>query len=86
MSVLDANGDTVWQQFHASAPTPSLSIDLNATGVAVRIELNGILSLAEVQVFGAEASNGNGGGLPPVNGVTSDIIVAPIIMLLLSED
>ena len=42
----------MYSQFFANHPDPSLTINLNVTGSTVRVELDGILSLAEVQVFG----------------------------------
>lgn len=50
--VLNDNGATVYSQFFADHPDPSLTINLNVTGSTVRVELDGILSLAEVQIFG----------------------------------
>ena len=51
--VLNDNGATVYSQFFADHPEPTLTINLNnITGSTVRVELDGILSLAEVQVFG----------------------------------
>jgi len=52
VSVLDENDDVVWTQFYTESPSPDLTIDLNTRGKKVKINLNGRLSLAEVQVYG----------------------------------
>ena len=52
VSVLDEDDNVVWTQFYTESPEPMLTIDLNATGKKVRVNLDGILSLAEVQVYG----------------------------------
>lgn len=49
--VLNDDGETVYSQFFADHPEPNLTINLNVTGSTVRVELDGVLSLAEVQVF-----------------------------------
>ena len=51
VSVLDEQGSVVWSELYEDYPSPSLSIDLSVTGKTVRVSLEGILSLAEVQVF-----------------------------------
>ncbi len=60
LSVLNENGAIVWSQTYSSAPNPSQTINLNATGKTVRISVNNYLHLAEVQVFGTATSGGNG--------------------------
>ena len=52
VSVLDANNKVVWTRFYSNPPSPSLTINLDAIGRKVRVNLDGILSLAEVKVFG----------------------------------
>lgn len=52
VSLLDEDDNVVWTQFYSSTPSPSIVIDVNAVGKKVRVNLNGILSLAEVRVLG----------------------------------
>ena len=52
VSVLNDSGNVVWSQSYSSAPTPSNTININETGRTVRVNVNGTLSLAEVQVMG----------------------------------
>jgi len=52
VSVLDADDKIVWTRFYSNPPSPSLNINLDAIGQKVRVNLDGILSLAEVRVFG----------------------------------
>ena len=53
VSVLNDGGNIVWSQSYSSAPTPTNTINVNATGRTVRVSLNGTLSLAEVEVLGS---------------------------------
>lgn len=56
VSMLDSEGNIVWQSNYSAPPMPSLHIALpgNITAEVVKVRLNGsnYLSLAEVQVFG----------------------------------
>ena len=55
VSILDANGQTVFSQFFSETPNPSNIVNVgNVVGTTVRVQLAGAnpLSLAEVQVFG----------------------------------
>ncbi|MEM1121017.1 MAG: discoidin domain-containing protein, partial [Bacteroidota bacterium] len=61
VSVLDSIDQLVWHRFYPSAPNPSLSINLDTRGRKVKINLDGILSMAEVKVFGTGIP-GTGGG------------------------
>ena len=55
VSVLDDNDNVVWTKFYSAYPSPSLTIDVNTLGKKLRINRNGVLSLAEVNVYGASA-------------------------------
>jgi len=59
VSVLNENDAVVWSQFYANHPSPSLSINLDAVGKSVRVNLNGTLSLAEVKVYGTAGNSNN---------------------------
>ena len=55
VSILDANGQTVFSRFFSGPPNPSNVINVgNVVGTTVRVQLADAnpLSLAEVQVFG----------------------------------
>jgi hypothetical protein len=52
VSVLDANDNVVWTQFYTETPDSTLTINLDTVGKKVKVNLNGTLSLAEVEVFG----------------------------------
>ena len=56
VTVLDENDNAVWTEYYADEPDSVMRIAPNATGKKVRISLSGILSLAEVQVFGIETA------------------------------
>ena len=51
VSVLDEDGNIVFSELYEDYPSPSLNINLSVTGKTVKVSLDGILSLAEVQVF-----------------------------------
>ncbi|RVU83719.1 hypothetical protein EOL70_15450 [Leucothrix sargassi] len=55
VSVLDDNDNVVWTQIYTAPPSPSLTINLDSVGKKVKINLNGTLSLAEVEVYGTSA-------------------------------
>ncbi len=59
VSVLDENNDVVWTQFYSNYPESELTINLNATGQSVKINRNGVLSLAEVRVYGTAGTQAN---------------------------
>jgi len=80
VSVLDANDKVVWTRYYSAPPSPSLTINLDAVGRKVRVNLDGILSLAEVKVFGTSENSGNSGnagnsGSSGNAGNTSDKVV-----------
>jgi len=54
VSVLDDRGNTVWSDYYSDAPTTRNVISLAAIGRTVRVSLDGVLSLAEVEVMGIE--------------------------------
>jgi len=56
VSVLDEDDNVVWTQFYSQSSNSPLVIDLDTVGKKVRINLNGTLSLAEVEVYGSEAN------------------------------
>jgi len=51
VSVLDDEENVIWSELYSDSPAPSLTIDLSVTGSTVRVSQDGVLSLAEVQVF-----------------------------------
>ena len=57
VSVLDEGGSIVWTKYYSEIPSPSLTINLDASGKSVRVNLDGILSLAEVKVFGSSLTD-----------------------------
>lgn len=52
VSVLDASDNVVWTKFYSNYPESILTIDLDTTGKKVKVNRNGVLSLAEVKVYG----------------------------------
>lgn len=56
VSVVDEEGRTTYEQTFANPPNPSLTLNVDVTGAAVRVEKDGILSLAEIQIFGNVSS------------------------------
>ena len=56
VSVLDENDAVIWTQFYTNAPESMLTIELDVTGKKIKINRDGVLSLAEVQVFGEQRS------------------------------
>ena len=70
VSVVDEEGRTAYEQTFANPPNPSLTLDVDVTGAAVRVDVDGVLSLAEVQVFGSVSSTEQDPGEqePTVNG------------------
>ena len=59
VSVLDEDDNVVWTKFYSTAVNSALTINLDAVGSKVRINRNGVLSLAEVQVFGTQLNTTN---------------------------
>ena len=60
VSVVDEEGGTTYEQTFANPPNPSLTLDVDVTGAAVRVDVDGVLSLAEIQVFGSVSSTEQG--------------------------
>ncbi len=52
VSVLDEDDNVVWTQFYTEPPQSILTINLDVVGKKVKVNLNGVLSLAEVEVYG----------------------------------
>lgn len=52
VSVLDENDNVQWTQFYTDYPDSTLTIDVNSIGKKVKVNRNGVLSLAEVHVYG----------------------------------
>lgn len=52
VSILDENDNVIWTQFYTESPQSILEINLSVTAKKIRINLDGILSLAEVEVYG----------------------------------
>ncbi|WP_299253021.1 carbohydrate-binding protein [uncultured Aquimarina sp.] len=63
VSVINSNGDTTFSKSFTSAPDPSITVNAEgATGKIIKVQINGtgVLSMAEVQVYGEAFTTGGG--------------------------
>jgi|GEM_PF-3896420 len=71
IDVLGEDDNVVWTKLFSEAPTPNQSIQVDATGNKVKVSLIGILSLAEVQVFGTILEPQSPSSSPPIHDQSS---------------